>query len=132
MMTRKELYAKVKENKLEEKIKSVYGKNYTQVSNEFLLKEITKFESSTKKETKKPVKKTINETKKDAIKEAIKKAPFIIPKNIYEHDNVLDISKTAILMLDVLMDILQTKHIVTEKEVEEYGLKHMKDIGLIN
>lgn len=131
MTNRKELYAKVKELHIEDVIKTKYGKNYTQVSNAFLLKEITEFESSTKKESKKSVKKTIEKTKNDNIKEATKKPSFIIPKNLYEHDNALDISKATALMLDVLMDILQTKHIVTDKEIMEYGLKHMKDIGLI-
>lgn len=131
MTNRKELYAKVKELHIEDVIKTKYGKNYTQVSNAFLLKEITEFESSTKKEPKKPLKKIIEKMKNDDIKETTKKVSFTIPKNLYEHDNALDISKAAALMLDVLMDILQTKHIVTDKEIMEYGLKHMKDIGLI-
>lgn len=131
MTNRKELYAKVKELHIEDVIKTKYGKNYTQVSNESLLQEITKFENAVKKEPKKSSKKSTKSTKDVVIEDLNKQIPFEIPKNIYESDNALHVAKTAILMLDILMDILQSKHIITEGEVETFGIKHMKDTGLI-
>ena len=50
-MTRKEIYAKIKEYGLAELIKEDYGKNYTNLSNEDLLNVLDDFESMCNKST---------------------------------------------------------------------------------
>ena len=109
-MTRKEIYAKVKALNLEESIKKDLGKNFTQVSNDLLLKAIEVAES------KKP--------KKINIKDKIKKENKVTLSNIIQNvkrENPLLLKE--INALDRLLKILQSKHILLESEVKSilYG-----------
>lgn len=106
-MTRKEIYAKVKALNLEEKIKKDLGKNFTQVSNDLLLKSIEVEESKKLKE-----KSIENKTKKEN-----KTTSSNIVQNVKEENYSLSIR------FHKLLEILQSKHILLDSEVKSilYG-----------
>lgn len=106
-MTRKEIYAKVKALNLEETIKKDLGKNFTQVSNDLLLKAIEVEESKKLKE--KSIK---NKTKKEN-----KSTSSNIVQNVKEENYSLSIR------FHKLLEILQSKHILLDSEVKSilYG-----------
>lgn len=102
-MTRKEIYAKVKALNLEETIKKDFGKNFTQVSNDLLLKAIEAKES--------------NNLKEKNIKNTTKKLKGI------SSDTILNVKKDNFMVkttnaLDRLLEVLQSKHILLDSEVK--------------
>lgn len=96
-MERKQLYAKVKELNLQDKIKSTCGgKNYTQVSNELLEKFVNE---------------AINDSKKDLVEEILSPdSPDPSETNEYKYNN----SK-----VDKLIKILRSKRILLDSEVKK-------------
>lgn len=101
-MTRKEIYAKVKALNLEETIKKDFGKNFTQVSNDLLLKAIEVEESKKLKE-----KNIRNTTKKEN-----KATSSNIVQNVKKDDYSLSMRLHRLLMT------LQSKHILLDSEVK--------------
>lgn len=101
-MTRKEIYAKVKALNLEEIIKKELGKNFTQVSNDLLLKAIETEESKKLKE------KNI----KNKIKKENKVTSSDIIQNVKKEDYSLSIR------IHKLLETLQSKHILLDSEVK--------------
>lgn len=91
-MNRKELYAKVKELNLQEKIKEQFGENYTRVSNAELALIITNY---------KKVEKPKNETKV-SISTVAKKSTVV----------------TESSKCDKLIEVLKKKHILLNSEID--------------
>ena len=88
-MNRKELYAKVKEFNLQEKIKNKYGDNYTRVGNEILEEAINAYINSSKI----PLK---------------KETPSTSVNNTIEHS----------CKCDKLIEVLKKKHILLNSEID--------------
>lgn len=91
-MNRKELYAKVKELNLQEKIKEQFGENYTRVSNAELALIITNY---------KKVEKPKNETKA-SISTVAKKSTVATESG----------------KCDKLIEVLKKKHILLNSEID--------------
>lgn len=104
-MTRKEIYAKVKALNLEETIKKDLGKNFTQVSNDLLLKAIEVEESK--------------KSKKINIKDKIEKENKITSSDIIQKVKIeKDSFSTKTEALNRLLKVLQSKHILLDSEVK--------------
>lgn len=91
-MNRKELYAKVKELNLQEKIKEQFGENYTRVSNEELALIIANY---------KKVEKPKNETK-------------VSISTVAKESTVATESSKC----DKLIEVLKKKHILLNSEID--------------
>ena len=91
-MNRKELYVKVKELNLQEKIKEQFGENYTRVSNAALICIIAKYEK---------VEKPKNETK-------------VSISTVAKESTVVTESSKC----DKLIEVLKKKHILLNSEID--------------
>lgn len=127
MMTRKELYAKVKKLHIEDAIKLKYGKNYTLVSNNDLSNFIDGFIASTKKEPKKAtIKQKIEVENKPLNIESLKLKDVLdynsktcsqMIKDIVNGFNSKEIEHGVMLVLSNLIYLLEKKHILLSSEV---------------
>lgn len=98
-MERKQLYAKVKELNLQDKIKSVCGgKNYTQVSNELLEKFVNE---------------AIKDSKKDLVEE------ILSPDSPDPSTINCDECKCNDSKVDKLIKVLRSKRILLDSEVKK-------------
>lgn len=103
-MTRKEIYAKVKALNLEETIKKDFGKNFTKVSNDLLLKAIETAESKKSKEKN--------------IKNKSEKENKVTLSNIVQNVKEENCCQPTETMAQRLLKVLQSKYILLDSEVK--------------